>query len=270
MIIDCFPFFNELDILEIRLNELYDHVDHFVLVEASKTQSLIDKPYFFEKNKSRYDTFLDKIIHVKVDDCPNNSYIWEMENFQRNCIDRGIRRIENLNSNDIIMISDLDEIPSKKSIELIKCSNEPIGSINMFFYAYYFNMLSVRSWIGTVFCSFEEYKNKNPQYFRSIKDSLNLLNNGENLGWHLSWMGGCKKIWQKSHCCIEPFDKSKIVPFEEFEKMFNELIKRKKFIHIENLNKNGEEFIILDDNKNLPKYVLNNLDIYKQFFTYEY
>ena len=47
MIYDCFPFNNELDILEIRLNILNDVVDKFILVEASKTQSLLDKPFYF-------------------------------------------------------------------------------------------------------------------------------------------------------------------------------------------------------------------------------
>ena len=73
MIVDCFTFFNELDLLELRLEELHESVDYFVLVEASKTQSLLDKPLYFEENKLRYSKFLDKIIHVKVEDCPDNN-----------------------------------------------------------------------------------------------------------------------------------------------------------------------------------------------------
>ena len=64
MIIDCFPFFNELDVLDIRLNILNEVVDKFVLVEASKTQSKIDKPFYFEQNKNRYSKFLDKQSRV--------------------------------------------------------------------------------------------------------------------------------------------------------------------------------------------------------------
>ena len=70
MIIDCFPFFNELDVLDIRLNILNEVVDKFVLVEASKTQSKIDKPFYFEQNKNRYSKFLDKIVHIKIEDYP--------------------------------------------------------------------------------------------------------------------------------------------------------------------------------------------------------
>ena len=71
-IIDCFSFFNELELLEIRLNILDQYVDKFVLVEAAKTQTLKDKPFVFEENKSRYEKFLDKIVHVKLDKemCP--------------------------------------------------------------------------------------------------------------------------------------------------------------------------------------------------------
>ena len=59
MIVDCFPFFNELDLLEIRLNILKDVVDKFVLVEASKTQTKLDKPFYFEDHKDRFADFLD-------------------------------------------------------------------------------------------------------------------------------------------------------------------------------------------------------------------
>lgn len=263
-IIDCFPFFNELDILEIRLNELYDSVDYFVLVEASKTQSLLDKPFYFEQNKERYSKFLDKIIHVKVEDCPQNSYTWEMENFQRNCITRGLNKIEKLDSSDMVLISDLDEIPSREAIELIRKSDLICGSIHMSFHAYYFNMVALRPWVGTVFTKASLLTTNTPQSFRKIKDNLQLLGEGRNLGWHLSWMGGCRKVWEKSFSCIEPFDKSKIPNYEEFEEKFFDLIKRNKFIHIEDLSKNGEPFSIMN-NVNLPYAVNSNKNKYLSY-----
>ena len=120
MIIDCFPFFNELDVLDIRLNTLAPFVDCFVLVEASKTQSLKDKDFFFEKNKERFKQFKEKIIHVKVENYPNEGG-WAMENFQRNCILDALKSL-NLAENDIILLSDADEIPdlSRFNLEILK------------------------------------------------------------------------------------------------------------------------------------------------------
>ena len=70
-IYDCFTFYNELDLLEIRLNELDSVVDYFVIVEATKTQTGLDKPLFFDLNKKRYTKFKHKIIHVKVHNMPD-------------------------------------------------------------------------------------------------------------------------------------------------------------------------------------------------------
>ena len=71
-IYDSFLFFNELDILEIRLNTLYDVVDHFILVESSVTHQGVSKPFIFDENKERFAKFLDKIIHIKVTDTPDD------------------------------------------------------------------------------------------------------------------------------------------------------------------------------------------------------
>ena len=266
MIIDCFTFNDELDVLEIRLNELYDSVDHFVLVEASKTQSLKDKPLFFEMNKNRFSKFLDKIIHIKITEYPQFFDLWGMENFQRNQIIKGIEQLT-LNDEDIILISDLDEIPSKEAILHIKQSKLDVGCIAMKFSAYYMNFIAKRKWIGTVYVKMKHFKTATPQFYRGCKDRQVPLNNDKVMGWHLSWLGGPKKVWEKAHSCIEPYDKSKIIPLEEFTKQFNDLIERKSFIHIENLNQKGEDFIIEDfDSKEYPKEICNNFWKYKRYF----
>ena len=79
-IIDCFTFYNELDMLEFRLTELNDVVDYFVLVECIKTHVNNDKELFFENNKKRYSKFLHKIIHIIVkDNIPQTSNSWDIE-----------------------------------------------------------------------------------------------------------------------------------------------------------------------------------------------
>ena len=119
MIYDCFTFFNELDLLEIRLNVLNDVVDKFVLVEATTTFSGTPKPLYFNENKKRFDKFASKIIHVIINDTPIQpktiiGEYWSWEFFQRNAIVRGL---VNCKETDTILISDLDEIPNPNQIK---------------------------------------------------------------------------------------------------------------------------------------------------------
>ncbi|MFA5934671.1 MAG: hypothetical protein WC827_02185 [Candidatus Paceibacterota bacterium] len=135
-IYDCFTFFNELDVLEIRLNILNDKVDYFVLVEATTTHSGKKKELYFENNKSRYSKFLNKIIHVIVDDMPElKDDRWVLENFQRNAIMRGL---SDCKEDDVIMISDLDEIPNIKDVNYIKNRAKTISSKNDVLYKIYY------------------------------------------------------------------------------------------------------------------------------------
>jgi hypothetical protein len=117
MIYDCFPFFNELELLELRMNELDGLVDKFVLVEATKTFQGSPKPLHFAENRERFSAFEDKIIHVVVDDMPEGDGPrdhWVRDRFQRNAIGRGL---VNCKPQDIIMVSDLDEIPNVQTVE---------------------------------------------------------------------------------------------------------------------------------------------------------
>jgi hypothetical protein len=126
-VIDCFIFYNELDMLEFRLNDLNDLVDYFVLVECIKTHSNNDKELYFENNKTRFSKFLDKIIHIIVkDNIPQTSNSMDRENYQRNCIDEGIKKLS-LNNDDIIIIADLDEIPDTKTVLNLKNNNRSLS-----------------------------------------------------------------------------------------------------------------------------------------------
>jgi len=111
-IFDCFTFYNELDLLEIRLNELDPVVDRFVLCEASVTFRGKAKPLHFKENRDRFQPFLNKIVHVVVDDMPkgrdNEAAYWRKQKFQRNAIARGLGEAA---ADDLVLLSDLDEIP---------------------------------------------------------------------------------------------------------------------------------------------------------------
>jgi hypothetical protein len=116
-IYDCFTFFNELDVLEFRLQELYDTVDYFVIAEANKSHSGKPKDYILLDNWDRFAKYADKIKRIQVDDFPESPDSWVREKFQRWALNRGLTDIQ---PDDIIITSDLDEIPRAEMINMIK------------------------------------------------------------------------------------------------------------------------------------------------------
>jgi len=267
MIIDCFPFFNELDVLEIRLNILHEYVDKFVLVEASKTQSKLDKSFYFEENKERFNKFLDKIVHIKLEDYPNDGG-WAMENFQRNCINLGVEKL-NLKDDDIIAISDVDEIwdPQKLSqIKNILLYKESVA-INMDYFVFFLNLKTVdKDWVGTVFTKFAAYKPITPQHIRNIKDTIGRI---YGAGWHFGYQGGKEVVYNKYLSCIEPINKSLLPSKEIFFKEFDERIKDNgSFIFSDNLSNQSIklEKINMFEFKNFPKYLIDNQKKYQKMY----
>jgi beta-1,4-mannosyl-glycoprotein beta-1,4-N-acetylglucosaminyltransferase len=162
-IYDCFTFFNEKELLKVRLEELYDSVDYFVLVEATETFSGESKPLHFLNNKDFYEKYLDKIIHIIVDDLPKPTSNalpdhWFRQEFQLNAIVRGLKTC---NENDIIIISDLDEIPNHQAIEQIKQffenqdtqmkdENQFVCELHMRLFLFQLNCESSYGWKGAV------------------------------------------------------------------------------------------------------------------------
>lgn len=248
-IIDCFTFYNELDMLELRLNELYDVVDYFVLVESIKTFVRNDKELYFENNKGRFSKFLDKIIHIIVkDNIPQSSDPWVVEHHQRRCIDIGIKQL-NLNNDDIIIITDVDEIPDSKTLLYVKNNNLINGDYVLEFDLYYYNLNCKmrKKWKHPKIINYECYYNEyncDPEGVRNNEtDSLPVIKNG---GWHLSFFGDIE------------FIKNKIRNFSHQE-YNNEYIiddKRiyKRIQECEELLDNGWEFDYIDteDNTYLP------------------
>jgi beta-1,4-mannosyl-glycoprotein beta-1,4-N-acetylglucosaminyltransferase len=114
MLIDAFMFFDELELLEIRLHELDSIVERFILVEAPITHSGREKPLVFLENKHLFERFLPKIEHLIVLDMPSTGDPWIRERWQRAAIMRGIN--PSWNSYDLMISSDVDEIPKASSI----------------------------------------------------------------------------------------------------------------------------------------------------------
>jgi len=208
-IIDCFTFYNELDLLTYRLNVLNNIVDYFVLVESTHTFVGKEKELIYEQNKHLFEQFKDKIIHVIVDDfqykLPNinfpKDYQWDNEFNQRNCIDRGLQKLD-LQPEDCIIISDLDEIADPVTLKLIRegTISVSLNSLEMDFYYYNLNSKITTKWNHCKIISYKQYK--------QLSETCNTIRKSEcpkivKGGWHLSYFGDAKfiknKIEQFSH-----------------------------------------------------------------------
>ena len=207
-LVDCFLFYNELDLLNYRLNVLDRVIDYFIIVESTHTFVGKEKPLFFNMNKHLFDKFSDKIIHVIVDDFPNKDPnmsiakddIWTNEYFQRNAISRGLDRIHDLlNPTDFIIIADVDEIPDPNNLHFIKHANIniEINMLQMDFYYYNLNSKFTEQWYFCKIMSYKkysEYKELNMTCNDIRKESGYAIEKG---GWHLSYFGDASFIKNK-------------------------------------------------------------------------
>jgi beta-1,4-mannosyl-glycoprotein beta-1,4-N-acetylglucosaminyltransferase len=114
-------------------------VDHFVIVEGNITFTNKPKDFIFEKAKARFKPFMDKIIHVRVTDMPMSKDAWVNDIFQRNCINRGLTTAE---PDDIIMVSDLDEIIRPSTVDAMRADTETnVWALRMPLFNFKFNYM---------------------------------------------------------------------------------------------------------------------------------
>jgi Glycosyltransferase family 17 len=225
MLYDCFTFFDELDILEIRLNVLRSVADRFVLVEARQTHQGRPKPLHFADNAARFSTFRESIIHVVVDEFPASaSTPWTRENYQRDRIADGLN---DATPGDLVLISDVDELPQPDVIAARKES--PQVTIFRQLLCYYFlncvavnhNGTAAPAWSGTVMFPYHPRIDR-PQRYRELiglpgwpGDSLShrlravvravrrrralegAVRFADHAGWHFSYLGGGQRIIRK-------------------------------------------------------------------------
>jgi beta-1,4-mannosyl-glycoprotein beta-1,4-N-acetylglucosaminyltransferase len=205
MIIDCFTFFNEMDLLEGRLEYLYDQIDYFVIVEGNVTHTGKSKSLNFLNNISRYKPYLDKVLYfpwshntanmtfnrpITVDYSSSN---WQLENKQRNHISEALKFFD---PEDICLIGDVDEIPSKQSINNIKniLKGNPATVLEQEMYAYNLNQKQFRPWAGTVATKVCIALEQTPQTIRDKRWEMGILRES---GWHLTYWGGAEHIQTK-------------------------------------------------------------------------
>lgn len=276
---DCFLFLNEIEILLLRMNILKDVVDYFVIVESTTTFSSKDKKLTYADNKELFKDFHDKIIHVVIDDTPTSfltiDYIdnpttdeeilknkilkhvdespnwprhqtqWGVETFQRESIVRGL---VDCNDDDIIIISDVDEIPNPVEVAKLKGSDDVVN-FKQDMYFYYLNMLKERGWSGPNACTWGKLKSISLNALRQNKHTTKDIPNG---GWHFSFMGGEEMIIEK----IESY------AHQEYNNpRYKDSVK-------DNMSNNNDPFFRghltpVEIDESYPKYLLDNIDAYK-------
>lgn len=281
MIYDCFTFYNEFEMLDLRLNILDKYVDKFVLVEGNKTHTGKDKPFYFENNKERFEKFKDKIIHIKVSDFPDfeNSKLdshcnrWIYENFQRDAIMRGLT---NCKPNDIVIVSDCDEIANPNVVLKYKNSRaNGIWLLNAISTYYYFNLINLREtpWDKI---KMARYKNLiDPKQNLEIKDAFAQSKYGlptyfrftkgkkiNNAAWHFSYLMDEEKIAQKIASIAEQHvNNSKSSNIDN--------IKRKVANCEDIFEREGYKFLPVEMDNNFPKYIIENKEKYDKYILKE-
>lgn len=276
MIFDCFSFYNELDLLEIRLNVLKGVVDRFVIVEAAKTHRGEDKPLYFKENESRFAEFADKIIHVVIDrfDLPDGldeaQKSWARENIQRNGILEGLVAAKD---DDVILISDLDEIPRPEILKRERAWNG-VTALGQRFSNFYFNFVNfVRpEWLGTRVLPLRVLRSAAGKIPSSGNYALvDCVNNGvtptrvrftrpdhviRNAGWHFSYLGGAEMALRKI--------RSVGVEYEQ-RYAYTEADVRRIIDSGEDVMGCGGRYFAIPLDASFPKYVLENVRRFSKF-----
>lgn len=225
-IYDVFNFFNELDLLTIRLNVLNDYVDYFVIVESTLTHSGKPKELYYEKNKDLFKGFEHKIIHYVIrnplksfEDARERLYNTHISDIDKNIVKLALSSdnikedqesflrdfyekesvkipLINLHDDDFCYVSDLDEIWNPDI--LIDYSKNDIFKYKQDPYIYYLNNRSNEdwsNWTGTIATKYKNIKNSCLNHLRTArKTKYSVLTNG---GWHFSFQGGIEKIKDK-------------------------------------------------------------------------
>ena len=266
MIYDCFSYWDEDLLLDLRLNILDQHVDYFVVVEGNKTWQNNPKKLIFDINK--FSKFKNKIIYIPVEDLPDGQNPYLRENHQRNAIVRGLK---NASKDDFILISDLDEIPNPDAIKLFN-KNMKYAVFRQKHFYYKFNLQSKNFpvWFGTRICVFKELKS--PQWLRDLKfkkrpfwriDKYRLNNILTNGGWHFCNLKTSDKLKYKYENLCETNDP---VVFNEKidDKYLNEESIKKSILKRKDIIGRNDEFIKINIDETFPNYLIKNIEKYKK------
>jgi hypothetical protein len=264
-IYDCFPFFNEFDLLELRLSECYDYVDFFVIAESNTTFTGNPKPYNLE-NWDKFKQFKDKIIYVKVDDMPNTNDPWIREYHQRNALVRGLTTADD---NDVIVLSDCDEVLRPRTLNILRNDfNHRMWYLKHPMFYFKLNYLMVQpasnlystNPVALLKSDFSSKFNNNFQNLRNFNRSAphdyetDTVLSIQHSAWHFTYLGDNKhldtKLGSYSHTESQP-----LIGKLDIDTMIKQ-----------NINwDSGSSFVHVKIDNYFPKSVINNLDRWKDY-----
>ena len=248
-IIDAFPFYNELSLLKLHITELYDVVDYFIVVEATKTFAGKDKKLYYDENKKDFEKFHDKIIHIIVNDDRDFTNPYDRENYHRCCINEGMKQI-NPNDDDLILISDTDEIANCDVLNDLRITGlNEIKIMEMDLYYYNITCKIQGKWDFVKIMDYKNYKRYTPFQIREDLHAYKgvILNSIKNAGWHFSYFGNIDFIINK----IESLPSQWVnVDFYKNKDRLKECIESHKHFIFDNIK---IEYIDIKDNEFLPK-----------------
>ena len=292
-IYDCFMFFDEEMLLDLRLNIMNKYVDKFVITEATYMHSGNPKKLIFDINK--FSKFKDKIIYIVVDKPPpdllkiddKDSINERQSKMTLNAKKREIHQINKTqdsitkaNPDDMIIISDLDEIPNLEKVDFRIINQKLIFFKQKMFY-YKLNLFYKKMpWYGSKACKKKYFKS--PKWIQWIKNKkypiwridilfsqkkYNDIYFVENGGWHFTNMRKPEDLEKKMLSFVHyPDFEDSGLKLNDLKRIMNE----KKVMYDHSLDKkdyrwSSEEKLITAKLEELPKYILNNLENYKQW-----
>lgn len=267
LVYDCFPFWKEFEILKIRLEELYDEIDYFVLVEATQTFTGLPKPLYFAENTHLFEKYLDKIIHIVVDDFPpltgnfDNDF-WTKEIHQHNA---SLRGLTNCKDDDIIFLSDVDEVIRDETIQKVKDTlisktknlkkkhnreiEDFVVALDMPNFSCQLNRTATTRWTGPAKAvPYWVLKKVAPNDIHLLHQRRSDLHMVWDAGWHFNTMGSWEMAVEKWKCHNSALAHSETIDYDALKRSYNEFFERHRPIPVD------ERF---------PKYVRSNIEYYR-------
>jgi beta-1,4-mannosyl-glycoprotein beta-1,4-N-acetylglucosaminyltransferase len=279
-----FTFFNELDLLELRLDMLNPYVDKFILIECVETFSGKSKSLYYEDNKERFSKYHDKIIHHITYDPPKSfedlrerildpnidnltkqiciqaltstnvppgEIHWLKEFYQKENIRRAILKA-NPNPEDLCFITDLDEYWNTE-LNYTNIEDDKIYKLKQLAYSGYMNVRSSEAWAGTLLTKYKNIEDACLNHLRTrSKTKYEYI---DNAGWHFTFIGGEQQVKMK----LESYGHQEYNN-DEIKNRIKDLLEQGKDV----LGRNEFEFWI--DESELPNHLIENKKKYKQYF----